>query len=301
MSSIVVIANPISGPSRRRLSPEQGLRRLEEMGHTPTLCLTGGPGHATELARDAAQSGADMVLAVGGDGTVHETALGLAGTSCVLAVMPSGSGNDFARGIGCPTLADGLRALRTGKDFPVDVGTLNGKLFFNSVGLLASGEVSGRADRIWRVLGNIRYRLAAVTALLAYKGQPVRWTLHGREGQTETRAGDYLFAEICNGPTTGGGFRFTPDAKLGDGLLDACLIKPVPLLTAFGLLPAAGSGKKLDHPAISVDQCTRLEFAVDRPVAYHLDGEPDILPAGSHTIALSDKTLIVRMNPEGVA
>jgi diacylglycerol kinase (ATP) len=289
----LVIANPYSGNSRKRLSFEEAAGLLRKMDHGVTVHLTTGPGDAVVQARSAADS-FDLVVALGGDGTVHEVATGLSGTGCPMAVLPSGSGNDFSVGIGCPTLDAGLEAIANGQDKNLDVCALDGEVFFNSLGLLASGLVSGGASHLWRWLGGARYTLAAIATLVKYRGQEVVWEIERNDG-TETISDRFFFAEICNGPLTGGGFRFAPDARFDDGLLDACLIRPVGPLTGLKLLPAASSGKRLEHEAINVVQCPRLVFSCTEPVAVHLDGEPKVIPAGRHIIEVVPDKLTVRM------
>lgn len=285
----VVIANPFAGAGRNRLDGGRAVELLRRVGVEAELRLTSGPGDATRLAREAADGGADLVVAVGGDGTVHETAAGLAGTGAALAVLPSGSGNDFARGVGCGTVTAGLTAIAAGNRRAVDVARMGGEPFVNSLGLLLSGLVSGRAARMWRWLGGARYSLASVGTLLSYRGQTVTWVVDGGE----TVKDRFLLAEICNGPLTGGGFRFAPDADFGDGRLDACLVRPPGLAAGLRLLPRAARGQRLDHPAVSVRACRELVFHCAAPVAYHLDGEPGVLPAGEHRIEVTPGELQV--------
>ncbi len=289
MTSAAVIANPIAGPGKGRLTGEAAAERLAGLGLSVTLLITDGPGRAVELARSAARDN-DCVVAVGGDGTVHETAEGLAGTGCPLGVLPTGSGNDFAAGIGCPDVPAGLAAVAGRRTVSCDTARLDGRFFVNSVGLLASGLVSLRAAGLWRWLGRRRYLLAALGILLTYRGQEVRWELGNGEGD-ETLTGRFLLAEICNGPLTGGGFRFAPSAAMDDGWLDACLIRPVPLPVLLRLLGPAARGESLDHEAISLTKVRRITFTTDRPVGYHLDGEPGMLPAGSHVIEIEPGNL----------
>ncbi|MCP4574310.1 MAG: YegS/Rv2252/BmrU family lipid kinase [bacterium] len=285
----VVIANPFAGTSRGRLDGPRAVDLLHAVGVDAELRPTAGAGDATRLAREAAAAGADLVVAVGGDGTVHETAVGLAGTGTALAVLPSGSGNDFARGIGCPTVTAGLTAIARGGRRAVDVARIDGDVFVNSLGLLASGLVSGRAARLWRWLGGGRYVVAAVKTLVTYRGQTMTWVVDGREMPAER----FLLAEICNGPFTGGGFRFAPDADFGDGRLDACLVRPPGVVAGLRLLPRAARGASLDHPAISVVTCRDLVFRSTEPVAYHRDGEPGVLVAGEHRVELMPGELLV--------
>ena len=289
----LVVANPYAGNSRLRLGGLAALALVAPLGRVAEMGWTTGPGHATELAAAWAAQGGDLVVVVGGDGTVHEVAAGLAGTRCALAVLPSGSGNDFASGVGCATVALGLAAITDGRDVPVDVAALDDRNFVNSCGLFASGLVSGTAAGYWRWLGPARYSLAAARTLMSYRGQQATWHF-GSGTDAETRTGQFLLAEICNGPLTGGGFRFAPDASLSDGLLDAALITPLGLVAGLKLLPRAARGERLDHPALSVVRSPEIVFESPEPVAYHVDGEAGVLPAGRHTLRILDLKLMVR-------
>ena len=286
-----VIANPFAGSGRGRLGGDQAVALLRARGVEAVLHPTTGPGDATRLAAAAADAGAGLVVAVGGDGTVHETAMGLVGTGTPMGVLPSGSGNDFATGIGCPTVADGLEAISAGRTLAVDVAHVDGDRFINSLGLFGAGRISGLAATYWRFLGGLRYSLATLATLARYRGQPVSWTF----GDGSRQEGIILMAEICNGPTTGGGFRLAPDAVLDDGWLDSCLIAPLPALAGMRQVPRAARGEKLDHPAVSYRRDRELRFTADQPVAYHRDGEPGVLPAGEHTVGLIESKLLVRV------
>jgi len=291
MKRAVVIANPYAGTDRGRLGGSDAAELLRDRGWDVRVCLTEGPAHATELAA-AAAGDTDLVVAVGGDGTVHETARGLMGTDCPLGVLPSGSGNDFAQGIGCPTVKEGLSAIEGGHLQRIDVCALDGEPFINSVGLLASGLISNRAATLWRWLGGGRYVLASIGVLLGYRGQLVTWTSDAPEfGELPLQR--FLLAEICNGPSTGGGFRLAPAAEPGDGLMDACLVRPVGAVTGLKLLPAAARGESIEHEAITRFRCRRIEIQCAEPVSYHRDGEAGTLSAGRHTIEILDTNLRV--------
>lgn len=290
MEPVVVIANPFAGTGRGRLSGADAVKLLRDRGLAAVLKPTKRPGHARGLARDASRF-TDLVVAVGGDGTINEVAGGLVGTGCRLGVLPSGSGNDFAGGIGCGTVEAGLAAIEGGRELAIDVCALNGAPFINSVGLLASGLVSNRAAQLWRWLGRARYSLATLEILLKYRGQEVHWEFGGVPADEPlpdvlVGKGRWLLVEVCNGPTTGGGFRFVPDARLSDGLLDVCLIEPVGLAAAVKMLPGAVRGDVVRHEAISVVRCTAVTFTSRRRIAYHRDGEASILAAGCHKIEM---------------
>lgn len=295
MQHVVIIANPFAGTSRGRLDGSAAARLLTDAGLRAEYRPTTGPGHATELATQAAAEGVNLVVSLGGDGTVHEVAKGLVGTDTPLGVLPSGSGNDFARTVGCFTVEEAVRTLSTGQDRFFDTASLDGDFFINTLGLLASGLISVRSAQLWRWLGRWRYTAASAMTLLSYFGQEVHWRLHRGDELILDQKGRYLLAEICNAPFTGGGFRFTPDAQPDDGLLDACLIKKIAPWTAMRQLPKATTGQPLQHSSISVSPCSRLEFTVDSPVGYHRDGEAGFLAAGTHVVQIEKNSIRVRV------
>jgi YegS/Rv2252/BmrU family lipid kinase len=275
-----VIVNPQAGSRRKRLDPEEACELLRNQDFQVESFVTRRPGEAVEVAARAAQNHS-VVAAVGGDGTVREVATGLLGTQAALAILPCGSGNDFARAVGLSSPVEGARAAGLRQPEPVDVGYLDHQPFFNSAGFFLSGLVSGQAARLCRWAGPVRYRLAAVSALFTYRPQSAQWQLNGAAKPWEGR---WLLAEVCNGPSTGGGFVLAPAADPTDGQLDFCFIRPVPLRTALALLPAAARGERLTHPAVERPRAPGATLICEEPVALHLDGEPTTLPAGQHRL-----------------
>ncbi len=294
MTSVTIIANPFAGASRGRLSGSDAVALLENRGFQVELCLTEGPGHAISLAT-AAAVGRDLVVVVGGDGTIHEVAQALAGTACPLGVLPSGSGNDFAMGIGCPTVQAGLDAITNGNEKNIDVCGLDGEPFVNSLGILASGVISGKAAGLWRWLSSGRYVAASLLTLMTYHGQKVDWSIQGSQTESSEQRleGKFLLAEFCNGPLTGGGFQLGDQVDMSDGMLDLCLVRPLNLMAGLRILPGAAAGRIIEHPAFTRFKSRRIEFKVERPVAFHLDGEPGILEAGSHLVEVLERKLKV--------
>jgi len=289
LKSAALIANPVAGPKRQRIDPTVAARLLREVGYEVVVKITDGPGHASELARQAAAE-FSVVAALGGDGTVHEVACGLVGTASALAVLPCGSGNDFAYGLGIPNIRTGVAVAGQCRRHRLEVCYLDEQPFFNTAGFFISGLVSGRAVNVWRQAGKWRYILAAVSALASYQAQPATWTL---EDEATERTGNFLLVEACNGPRAGGGFRFIPQADPFDGQLDICLIRPISLWTGLRLLPSAASGGMIEHEAIERISTTSTQLEIPEAVPYHLDGEPDILPAGNHTLRLEAARLAV--------
>ncbi len=277
-TSLAIIVNPAAGPPGRRPDPRDLRERARAEGFAARLLVTRRPGEATQLAREAARD-ADLVLAAGGDGTVHEVARGLLETPRPLAVLPLGSGNDLAADLGVTDADAAWRSLR-GRAVPRDVGWWDDEPFFNSCGLLLSGEVSRRAAAVSRRLGAGRYWLAAAAGLAAYRPVLARWSLAGETPQE--RDGAWCLAEVGVGRRTGGGFLLTPRADPADGLLDLCLVAHLPRRRLLRLLPAGRRGNHLGAPGVHYHRVPAFSVTVGRATAIHLDGEARPLSPGTY-------------------
>jgi diacylglycerol kinase (ATP) len=287
--SVAVILNPIAGPRRSRLTPDAARNALARHGLEGEILPTTGPGEAVALAR-AAAARHPVVAAAGGDGTVHEVATGLLGTDAALAVLPGGSGNDYALGLGIGSLRAGLDAVAGGVRRAVDVVCCGERRFFNSAGFFLSGLVSLKADRLSRRLGRWRYRLASVAALATYRPPVARWILdHGRE----VVEGPCLLAEAGNGPCAGGGFVLCPGADPGDGWLDLCFVRPLSLWALLRVFPAAARGEHVDHEAVYRTRARTAVLEVSDRVPLHLDGEATVMEAGRYELWLEPGRLMV--------
>ncbi|MFO7653820.1 MAG: diacylglycerol kinase family protein [Candidatus Krumholzibacteriia bacterium] len=280
-SSAAAIVNPAAGTRRRRLAPSVVAERLRACGLEPEILLTRHAGHASDLARAAAERH-PLVVAVGGDGTLHEVARGLVGTGATLAVVPVGSGNDFAAALGAGNPEAAWRVVAAGVGRDLDVGYFGERPFFNSVGLFVSGLVSWRAARLRRPFGPARYMAAALATLIRARPTAAVWQLDRKRWREDA----YLLAEICNGPRTGGTFYLMPEADPFDGLLGLCLVRPLGLAAALRLLPAVTAGRTVDHPAVERLHLREGNLVITRDTWVHVDGEPGPLAAGIHSVRL---------------
>ena len=237
------------------------------------------PTHATELARQAGLDGYDLVIAMGGDGTVHEVINGLmqvpAGQRPTLGVVPLGSGNDFAWANGLPQEAD--RALQHALTAPasaVDIGLMideNGRreYFDNTVGIGFDAVVTIRSHKLPVLRGFVMY-LTAVIQTILLNHDPVLMKFTG-EGQTWEESA--LMFAVCDGAREGGGFLIAPGAKNDDGLLNYVLVKKCDRLTMFRLVPEFMRGTHARFPQVSLGTCRNFSLSADRPMYIHADGE----------------------------
>jgi YegS/Rv2252/BmrU family lipid kinase len=237
------------------------------------------PTHATELARQAALDGYDMVIALGGDGTVHEVMNGLmqvpAEKRPILGVVPLGSGNDFSHAVNIPPKADyALAFALKGEPSTIDVGLLTDEqgrkeYFDNTLGIGFDAVVTIRSHRLPLLRGFMMY-LTAVIQTIILNFDPA--ALHV-ETDKESWDESTLMFTLCNGPREGGGFHVAPDAALTDGILHYAAVRKISRLMMFRLIPEVMNGTHGRFDCVRMGNFTRLSLTSDRPLYIHADGE----------------------------
>ena len=256
------------------------------------LALTTGPGHATTLARGAS---ADLarVIAVGGDGTVHEVANGLlsrgTGALPALGVVPVGTGNDFAKMTYTARLAPAraIAALAAGVTRRFDVGQVWGEYFVNSIGVGLDADVARRVNQYKHWPGAVGYVVAALQAIVHRRALRLHIEVDG-----QAWSGPTTVLEIGIGPCAGGVFYLVPDARPDDGLLDVCAVGPFGLRFLLTGAPRVLSGKHTGLKEVRMAQGSRVRVtSEDGPLTAHLDGElrspgRNVLEASLHPGAL---------------
>jgi YegS/Rv2252/BmrU family lipid kinase len=189
-----------------------------------------------------------------------------------IAVVPCGSGNDFAAALCIPDVASALTALAAAHVRSIDLGTVNGRRFANCVGMGLDAEVGALAFR-FRSRGYPAapsYYAAALVGLFMVK--PVGMTLV--TAGVRLRFEDGVMVTVGNGPMYGGGFLGAPNAKLDDGVLDAYAFSNIEgALRRFSLMQRIRAGTHLADPNVTPIQTDALVVEFDRPVAMHVDGE----------------------------
>lgn len=255
--------------------------------HVDYECFrTTHPGHAVKLVREITSDHQEHTLAVlGGDGTVNEVINGICDIGKVtLGYIPTGSSNDFARGMKLPQ--DPVKALEVilnpGEIKKMDVGLLTraGKerRFAVSTGIGFDAAICHQAavsklkvllNRL--KLGKLTYVGIALNRL--FHDKPVTAEVRLDNGETKQYQKVY-FAAAMNNPYEGGGFYFCPDAENDDGQLDVIIISNLPKLAVLLLLPTAYKGWHVHFPGISVLRCRQVSVRTERALAVHTDGEP---------------------------
>ena len=238
------------------------------------------PGHAIELARQAGDQGYDMVIAMGGDGTVHEVVNGLmqveAGRRPLLGIVPVGSGNDFAHAIGVPMESDhALAHALNGEASTIDLGLMTDEhgrkeYFDNTLGIGFDAIVTIRSHRLPIVRGFLMY-LTAVIQTILLDHNPAHVQI---ETDSEKIDDQVLMTTLCNGGREGGGFMLSPDSKMNDGIMEFLLVRKVSRGMMFRLVPEFMSGThRRFTKQIRMGACQKFAMISDRPLYIHADGE----------------------------
>jgi len=238
------------------------------------------PTHATELAKQAAAQGCDLVVALGGDGTAHEVVNGLMqvpeAERPALGVVPIGSGNDFAHALGVPKKSDHalLHAL-DGQPSRIDIGVFTDEqtgrreYFDNTVGIGFDAIVTIRSHKLPILKGFLMY-LTAVFQTILLNHHPARIQY---QSEAESWEEEVLMSTICNGGREGGGFLISPESKIDDGLLQILNVKKVSRGMMLRLVPEFMKGTHLRFSDVHLGSFKKLRLRSDRPLYIHADGE----------------------------
>ncbi len=246
---IAVIINPIAGSGHALTVGNKIGGLLKARGVEHTLEYTQGTGHATQLARAAAERGVATVLCVGGDGTLSETAAGLVNTRTAIGMIPAGTGNDFVKAVGTPRKwEDALEYVLTHPAQPLDTGVINDSFFINICGTgfdVMVLEYALKAKKYAR--GLLPYLYGVIAAIHAYKPFDITVEI----GDDLKLQGKYMICTVANGRYIGGGIPIMPAAEVDDGLLDILVVDTLPRWRIPFYLPALMGGslmkKKIAH------------------------------------------------------
>jgi YegS/Rv2252/BmrU family lipid kinase len=238
--------------------------------------LTEYPGHAQKLAFAAADY--DVIVAVGGDGTVHEVLNGImripSDRRPVLGVLPTGSGNDTRRTLGVPEdLTEAALTLVTGVRKRFDVGLCNDIYFNNSFAAGLDAKVTAKAVEYKVTTGRSGLWLYLTALLHVLFNDLGSFDLAIAFDGAEPERYDTLIIAVTQGPTYGGGFFITPDALADDALFDVCMIDPLTLLQALVRLPFVIAGKHTNMKVVHMSRHREIVIQAESPVPAQVDGE----------------------------
>ena len=280
------------------------IRRVMEKKSLPFKALfTEHTGHATELARHAAEQNEEkkIIVAMGGDGTISEVMGGIWDHEDItFAYIPIGSGNDFAKTLGISS--NWKEALKGILNEEHHIGLHPGRVEFDgkvrhfggSMGIGFDAAVCVSVDNLrFKALfnrlgvGKFTYLGAAIKLLITSSCDKMKIRLDGKE----VRQFDHvLFMCGLKGNYEGGGFKFTPDAKMDDPYIHLCMADSIPVAKRFALLPKAAAGKHVGEPGVHMMNCQKVEIISSKPKFVHVDGE--VLGQAKKITVKLEKTVI---------
>jgi diacylglycerol kinase (ATP) len=238
------------------------------------------PTHAIELAKQAAEEGCDLVVAMGGDGTVHEIVNGLMQVPTdkrpMMGIVPIGSGNDFAYSMGITVEpAHALANALNGKNIQaVDICLMtdeNGRreYFDNTLGIGFDAVVTIRSHKLPIVKGFLMY-LTAVIQTIILNHNPAKMQI---ETENLKWTEDVIMLTLCNGPREGGGFMLSPNSKNNDGKMEFLTVSKISRATMFRLVPEFLKGTHMRFKQIHMGEFKTFKLTSDLPLYIHADGE----------------------------
>ncbi len=285
---IQLIVNPVAGNGKAMEVGAKATQYLQERKIPHQLCYTESSDHATELARAAAAQGVETVIAVGGDGTISETAAGLMHTGCHLGILSAGTGNDFVKALKLPRQWEpALEFILSHPPRAIDTGIMNDRFFMNICGAGFDVMVLDYALKAKKhVKGMLPYLYGVICAIKDFKP----FSMHIEIGDDVKLDGEYLLCSIANGRFFGGGIPIAPMSDLADGLFDIIVVDAMPRWKIPFYLPALLSGKLINY---KVTHHYRAKAAVlgFKGMRLNLDGE--IIPIEHTRFACEGDALTV--------
>ena len=275
--AVHLFLNPAAGRGRAGKREPRIRELLQRCNRRVEVHLSGDVGDLESQVLDRVRAGARHIVVAGGDGSVHEACNGImrAGGDALLGVVPTGTGNDFAKACDVPLdwehatalLAERIESGRTGRT--IDVGRMNGRYFANGAGIGFDAKVTQIARSYRAPIGDLVYLLAIFRCMAEGIATPrLRINAGGNVWD-----GPLTLANIANGPWVGGMFRIAPMAHNGDGHFDLMIAAPVSSLRILSLLPAIMRGRHMSAKEISHERVADVLVEADAPVLSHLDGE----------------------------
>ena len=289
---IVFIINPISGTGSKDVIPSLIERHIEKESYDVNMRFTEYAGHASEIATQSKDDGVDIVVAVGGDGTVNEVARALIDSPTALGIIPCGSGNGLARHLMLPMNVKGaIEVLNVGLIHELDYGVINEHPFFCTCGMGFDAFISKKfADAGKR--GMMTYLENVLREGLSYEPDTYELTIDGNS----TEPYKAFLLSVANASQYGNDAYIAPQASMTDGLLDVVIMEPFDMLEA----PQVG----LDLMNKTLDKSSRIkcfkakDIVIHRtkPGMIHYDGDP--VEAGTEVhVAIHNKGIRVVVNP----
>ncbi|MDI3270042.1 MAG: diacylglycerol kinase family lipid kinase [Bacillota bacterium] len=289
--SVTVILNPKAGAGRALRAWQALQPQFRQQFRHVAYEETEAPGHATFLAQEAVRRGTDLVVGVGGDGTLHEIVNGMLPGDTPLGVLPFGTGNDFARGLQIPrNLKGAWDVLAARRQRRIDLGRVHGQYYIQIAGTGFDAMVAERVNEGGRAgTGPVTYVTTLLRVLLRYQNQPLQLEAE------EKVAGKALLVAVGNTTHYAGGMKMCPEADPEDGLLDWIWLGDLTRLEILRALPLVFTGRHIHiskarrgrAPAVTIHGPSHLPVHADGEVVGHLPATFEAVPQALTVLAPS--------------
>jgi diacylglycerol kinase (ATP) len=277
----VLILNPTSGLSAlaepQVHMPESNeeiiLRTLHTHGIEPEVWHTTLEDPGEEMAKKAADEHVDLVIAAGGDGTIHAVASGLIKRESTLGIIPMGTMNNLARSLGIPsTLEEACAIIGKGETRTVDVGSINGQIFLEVAGAGLEAALFPAAEEIKQshFLSTVRGAISGLFTLFTYKPSRLKISFDG----AKKRSYHALQVTICNTPYYGAHFAAAPEALMDDGMLDVVIYRRFSKLEYIKHAISISQGRRVLQPKIRHLRVKSMRISSEHPLEIQADGYP---------------------------
>ncbi|MCB9186315.1 MAG: diacylglycerol kinase family lipid kinase [Flavobacteriales bacterium] len=268
-TKIRIIVNPVSGSGRRKKALKMIEEHLDTSKFDYELVKTEYHRHATELTQQAIDDGCFAVIIAGGDGSVNEVGATLAGTDVALGIIPAGSGNGLARSLGIPmNPKKAVENINNFKFRTIDTGLANGIAFMNMAGVGFDAAVCD-AFHQQKTRGLFKYFVLGVRLITGYKLQRYKVTADGRDFERKAWQID-----LANSSQYGNDALVAPKALVDDGMLDAVVLNPMPIVQMFINFYRLFQGNLHQSKYIKTFKFKKMTIVQDRDDVAHLDGDP---------------------------
>lgn len=265
---ICFIINPISGVGRQKVIEGLIDKYLDRSVYEYEVAYTKASKHAIELAKQAADKNTDVVVAVGGDGSVNETAKGLAGSNTAMAIIPTGSGNGLARHLKIPMdLKKAMSVINEAKIVSIDTIQLNDERFVNVAGIGFDAHIGWEFAKFGK-RGFSSYVKVISRELPRYKAQDFELTIDGK-----TFSKNAYLISFANGSQWGNNAIIAPEADIKDGIMDIAILRDFKFMNAFSIGLKLFRGTLHKSSYLEVIKAKEVIVKQTGTIA-HIDGEP---------------------------
>jgi diacylglycerol kinase (ATP) len=271
-SHILFIINPISGGKDKLNIPDLIDANLDRSKFNANYRFTSYAGHAAEIVEETVGMNFDVIVAVGGDGTINEVGAKVMLQQKVLGIIPYGSGNGLARFLKIPMNArKAIEVINHYQVSKIDTAIFNGKVYFNMAGMGFDAHISSIFAKD-KNRGFSGYLKTGLKEMINYKPETYRIII---DGKSYTRKA--FVVSVANSSQYGNNAHISPLASVSDGLLDVCIVKNFPLYKIPALAYFMLSAKTHQTEMVEIITGKHIQIFREQEAAIHIDGEPFLM------------------------